>query len=112
MLGIGHQNNTSLHLAEYRAQYPGKRAIPCAAPVLVESRRIWTEFQDIELDDTDFELISKQFAEETRVGHHGHVALAEAALLPQRLLVDYAVEWMEKNRFSNSQIPFKEVGQC
>lgn len=25
LLGVGHDNNTSLHLAEYRAEFPGRR---------------------------------------------------------------------------------------
>ncbi len=33
LLGVGHDSNTSLHLAEYRADYPGKRLITCGAPV-------------------------------------------------------------------------------
>lgn len=98
LLGVGHQSNTSLHLAEYRADYPGKRSIPCGAPVMVDDRRTWLEFQDIEFNTSDFEWIAKQFARETGLEHYGQVAHANAMLVPQRPLVDYAVQWMEKNR--------------
>ena len=98
LLGVGHENNTSLHLAEYRADYPGKRLKQCGAPLLVEGRREWVEFQDIELDETDFEQIGEGFARETGLVRQGLVACARALLMPQRPLVDYAVQWMEKNR--------------
>jgi aminoglycoside 3-N-acetyltransferase len=98
LLGVGHENNTSLHLAEYRADYPGKRLKKYGAPVLVEGRREWVEFQDIELNDADFEAIGEGFARETGLVRQGLVACARALLMPQRPLVDYAVQWMEKNR--------------
>ena len=98
LLGVGHESNTSLHLAEYRANYSGKRLKKCGAPVLVEGRRKWVEFQDIELDETDFEEIGEGFARETGLVRQGRVACATALLMPQRPLVDYAVQWIEKNR--------------
>lgn len=98
LLGVGHQVNTSLHLAEYRARYPGKRIIQGGAPVMINGRREWVTFQDVELDVSDFEAIGRDFARETGLVRHGRVACATALLMPQRPLVDYAVRWMERNR--------------
>lgn len=98
LLGVGHQNNTSLHLAEYRARYPGKRVVSCGAPLMIEAGRAWVNFQDIDLVNSDFESIGEQFARETELVHIGHVGRASAMLVPQRPLVDYAVEWIENNR--------------
>jgi aminoglycoside 3-N-acetyltransferase len=98
LLGVGHENNTSLHLAEYRANYPSKRVKKCGAPVLVKGHRKWVEFQDIELDETDFGEIGECFARETGLVRQGRVACATALLVPQRPLVDYAVQWVERNR--------------
>lgn len=98
LLGVGHRSNTSLHLAEYRADYPNKRLISCSAPVMVEGWRVWTEFQDIELNESDFELIGEQFASETGLTHQGHIAAANATLIRQQPLIDYTVRWMERNR--------------
>jgi aminoglycoside 3-N-acetyltransferase len=98
LLGVGHENNTSLHLAEYRANYPGQRLKKCGAPMLVEGHREWVEFQDIEVDETDFEEIGECFARETGLVRQGRVACATALLMPQRPLVDYAVQWIERNR--------------
>ena len=98
LLGVGHENNTSLHLAEYRADYDGKRVITTGAPVTIEFGSVWTQFQDIELNETDFKQIGEAFVRDTGLAHTDRVARASASLFPQRPLIDYAVQWMEKNR--------------
>lgn len=98
LIGVGHKSNTSLHLAEYRAAYPGKRSIKCQAPMMIEGHRRWVELQDIKLDDSDFEIIGERFVNETKLKRCGYVAHASAILIPQRPLVDYALCWIEKNR--------------
>jgi aminoglycoside 3-N-acetyltransferase len=98
LLGVGHDNNTSLHLAEYRADYPGKQVVKNGAPIMIRNRRVWQELQDIKLNDADFERIGADFGQEEKLIQHGYVACAEAQLFPQPALVDYAVAWMERNR--------------
>lgn len=98
LLGIGYNNNTSLHLAEYRADYRGKKFREDGAPILIEGERQWVTLQDIELDDSDFVAIAESFARETGLVRYGFVAQATARLMPQRPLVDYAVQWMQRNR--------------
>lgn len=98
LLGVGHIHNTSLHLAEYRAAFPGRRIVWNGAPLLIDGRREWVKIQDVDLDDSDFEEIGESFARETGDVRCGRVAAARASLMPQRALVDYAVRWMEKNR--------------
>ncbi|MBX0326460.1 AAC(3) family N-acetyltransferase [Oscillochloris sp. ZM17-4] len=98
LLGVGHGNNTSLHLAEYRAGYPGKRMIRAGAPMLVGGERRWVEFDDIDWSDEDFPAIGADFARETGLERSGGVGQATALLMPQHPLIDYAVGWMERNR--------------
>lgn len=98
LLGVGHGNNTSLHLAEYRSQYPIKRTISSGAPLLIAGRRQWVTFSDIDHDDRDFVAIGDQFARDTGLERQGKVGNAVARLLPQRSLVDYAAEWMRRHR--------------
>ncbi len=98
LLGVGHGNNTSLHLAEHRANYESKKVIRQGAPILLEDKRVWQTFQDIEGDSEDFEAIGKAFAEETDLERKGKIGQGEARLLPQRELIDFAVGWLEKNR--------------
>lgn len=98
LLGVGHANNTSLHLAEYRATFPGKRSVKTGAPIVRAGQREWVEFQDIDLNSDDFALIGEHFGRESGLVRSGRVACAQALLMPQRPLVDYGVAWMEKNR--------------
>ena len=98
LLGVGHANNTSLHLAEYRANYPGRRFERQGAPVCVQGRRQWVTFEDITLDSDDFPALGEAFERETDCVQRGHVACAETRLMPQRALVDYGVAWMERER--------------
>jgi len=100
LLGVGHANNTSLHLAEYRADFPGKKTITLGAPVLVDGVRQWIQYEDIFLYDEDFEQVGADFARETGEQIHGKVEQADTLLIPQRSLVDFAVKWMERNRLN------------
>ena len=98
LLGVGHANNTSLHLAEYRASWPGRRTISTGAPILEDGVRRWARFDDLEWNDDDFPRIGADFAADTGQERRGAVGQGAALLLPQRLLVDYAVAWMERER--------------
>ncbi|WP_438022100.1 aminoglycoside N(3)-acetyltransferase [Sorangium sp. So ce233] len=98
LLGVGHGNNTSLHLAEHRADYQGKRREVRHAPILVDGARQWTAFDDIATDSGDFERIGADFARDTGLERRGRAGAATALLMPQRALVDYGVGWMERNR--------------
>lgn len=98
LLGVGHKNNSSLHLAECRASFPRKRTMKQGAPIMLNSVRQWVEFDDWDWDDSDFEAIGAAFARETSLQRAGKIACAVELLMPQRMLVDYAVGWMEKNR--------------
>ena len=95
LLGVGHDSKTSLHLAEYRSgrARPGSNG----APLVVDGVRRWVEFEDIELDASDFQLIGESF-ERVAGARRARVGRAEALLASQRALVDYAVEWMLENR--------------
>jgi aminoglycoside 3-N-acetyltransferase len=68
------------------------------APVLVDGRRVWTAVRQLDLDDSDFEAIGDEFERSTGHVRRGRVADATALLMPQRSLVDFAVQWMEAHR--------------
>src|SRR5262249_23430365 len=65
LLGVGHDRNTSLHLAEYRADFHGKRIVHNGAPLLVGAERRWVELRDMNIDESDFLAIGEAFAAET-----------------------------------------------
>ena len=99
LLGVGHDSNTSMHLAEYRATFSTKCIVQEAAPILTAGSRRWATFKNIDLDSSDFEQIGEDFL--CDVGpevHRGKVGLADCQLMPQRAIVDFAVDWLEENR--------------
>lgn len=98
LLGVGNLNNTSLHLAECRASYAGKKETLGGAPIMVDGVRQWVEFKELDWDSDDFVQLADQFGQETGLITYGQVASATAQLIPQREIVDYAVNWMEQNR--------------
>ncbi len=92
LLGAGHGNNTSLHLAEYRQPNPPKR-VENASAVFEEGRRIWRTLMDIDLNDEVFPVLGVEFDQTGQV-RIGYVGSAEARLFRQRPAVDFAVEWL------------------
>src|SRR5258707_5913637 len=88
LLGVGHDRNSSLHLAESRAVH-GRRKI---RRMLVEENgvRAWRDFSEVD-DDRGrlFPIVGAAF-EATGQARLGNVGAAESRLLPQRALVGFA----------------------
>jgi len=98
LLGVGYENNTSLHLAEYRAKYGPKPVDACMAPVVLDGERRWVRYVDLEFDSGDFARIGADFELDGGLTRVGRAGMATARLMPQRPLVDYATGWMERHR--------------
>lgn len=97
LLGVEHWNNTSLHLAEVRADYPGKRFITSGCSMLVDGQQQWVAYTTLETYGDDFGQIGEAFD----AVHHisvGRIADAEVRFFKQRDVVDFAVKWIEQNR--------------
>ena len=97
LLGVDHWNNTSLHLSEYRADYPGKRYVPTGSAMLVDGKRQWVCFDELAGAPDDFGEVGSAFDAAHNIAIQ-HINQAEVRFFRQRLLVDFAVEWMELNR--------------
>ena len=96
LLGCGHESNTSLHLAERRQPSP-PMAQTGAAVLDEDGARRWVTWTDLVTGEDDFEQLGAAF-EETGAVAVGPVGSATARLMDQRVLVDFAVEWMARNR--------------
>lgn len=97
-LGTTHATNTSLHLAEYRADIDLERETQAGA-VLVDGERQWVEWEDVAIDDGDFDECGAAFERERPDAvETGTVGVADAKLLDQRRLVDFGVDWFDANR--------------
>jgi aminoglycoside 3-N-acetyltransferase len=98
LLGSTFECCSSLHLAEFRAKYPSKKEVERGSPLMLNGKRAWVKYLDIETDDSDFPAIGAKFAENAPLFRSGRIANGTAMLMPQRALVDFAVKWMESNR--------------
>lgn len=98
LLGTDFRCATSLHLAEFRARYPGREIERCGAPVLIDGVRKWMEYDDVRYDDSDFCRIEACISEQPGLIRRGKVASGTALLTSHRSLVDFATKWMEENR--------------
>lgn len=97
LLGVDHFNNTSLHLAEFRAKYPGKRNIHTASAMLVAGQRQWVWYDTPETNPDDFGEIGNAFDAEYKLPDD-FIHEARVRFFKQRQVVDFAINWMEKKR--------------
>jgi aminoglycoside 3-N-acetyltransferase len=97
LLGVDHWNNTSLHLAEFRAHYPGKRNLRTGSAMLVDGRRQWVTYETLVTDPDDFGEIGAAFDRAHNIAVQ-QINGAEVRFFRQRLVVDFAVRWMEEHR--------------
>lgn len=95
LLGVGYEHNTSLHLADYRANYAGKQREENGSAMLVNGRRQWVTYRDEAIGLENFAAIGAAFERETNEVVIGKVAEATVRLMRQRPLVDYAIRWLE-----------------
>jgi aminoglycoside 3-N-acetyltransferase len=95
LLGIGHEANTSLHLAEHRI--PGLPRASFSAAVSTPEGRRWVTWEDVATDEEDFGALGAVFdaTGRTRTGSAG---AGEARLLRQRDAVAFATEWLAQHR--------------
>lgn len=98
LMGVGYDKNTSLHLADVRAEYPGKHLVKESSAVMVNGEREWVTYETLYVDGEDFERIGEAFeSEEGRVASR-MLGNGTIRLMRQRDLVDFAVDWIQRNR--------------
>lgn len=96
LLGVSHDSNTSLHLAEHRARSV-KQTETGGGPIREDGRRIWAEYETVRGTTDDFLELGADFEREFEFVEKT-VGAATAKLVDQQRLVDFAVEWFEANR--------------
>lgn len=95
LIGVEYDNNTSFHLAEYMIGTTKEEKM--GAPILIDDERKWVEYKDIELNVDDFNKIGTEYEQEGKVVTF-NIGQAKSKLFNQTESVDFAKEWMEKNR--------------
>jgi aminoglycoside 3-N-acetyltransferase len=98
LLGVTHMNDSSLHLAEFRAKGIRRPAFHAGAPVLIGGVRRWVVYDEFDYDNDEFEALGEDFARETGLERRGPVGIGTGRLCEQRDVVDYGVRWLERHR--------------
>lgn len=108
MLGVGYEYCTAMHLAEYRyKRRPPMKTYTCV--VSFDGRPGWIGYQDVVLNDNDFDEIGMSLADKVPV-RKDTVGRAACRLMPLRGVVDFAAKWMSKHRLANAElIWFREL---
>lgn len=99
LLGVGHAHNTSLHLAESRAQWPGKRKVEFRSRISTAVGPQQVEWLADDAHGDDFELLGTFLEGHVEISI-GLVGQAESRLASMRSLVDAAVPWIASHRAS------------
>jgi aminoglycoside 3-N-acetyltransferase len=97
LVGVNHENNSSIHLAEYRSNFPGKKYTNTGCAMLVNNQRKWVEWEELDVDPDDFEKLGEDF--ESKINYKpSKIGMADSRLISLRAIVDFGVEWLKKNR--------------
>ena len=97
LIGVGYDNNSSLHHAEVRANIPNIPRKDNSAAILVNGKRVWKTWNEIDYSDHDFVEIGAAYEESINYKPQ-LIGQAESRLLSMRDLVDFSARWMRDNR--------------
>ncbi|CAM02878.1 aminoglycoside N3'-acetyltransferase protein [Saccharopolyspora erythraea NRRL 2338] len=108
LLGAPLDSLTILHHAEALAEAPGKRHVNYEQPILVDGRRTWQHFHDIDTQDAAFDyspvvpgdqwpftVIARDMLA-AGIGTRAHVAAAESHLFDAAAVVRFGVDWIQR----------------
>jgi aminoglycoside 3-N-acetyltransferase len=97
LLGATHESNTSLHYAEAKTNIPNFPWMKRSSAVLENGKRVWKTWDERNISSDDFNELGEAF--EASIDYElQNIGQAPSRLLSMCSLVDFAVEWMEKNR--------------
>lgn len=100
MMGVGYWAFTGFHLAEYTYRPdPPMRKYACVVAT-ADGDPVWEYYEDVVLDDQKFDVIGQALERSLgrKVIKHGRVGHARCRLVPLQTAVEFAREWLLKNR--------------
>lgn len=100
MIGVGYWAFTGFHLAEYTYRPdPPMRKYACVVAT-AEGEPGWQYYEDVVLDDQKFDDIGQalEMSLGRKVIKHGKVGRAQCRLVPFQPAVEFAQEWLLKDR--------------
>ncbi|MBE5845075.1 MAG: AAC(3) family N-acetyltransferase [Butyrivibrio sp.] len=97
LIGVDYDKNTSIHLADVRAEYPSKHNCIEHSAIIEDGKRVWKEYETLFVDGEDFVTIGEAF-ERSGVVNKARLGDATLRLMSQKALVDFSVDWINCNR--------------
>ncbi len=97
LLGVGHGNNTSLHLAEHRVIKDAAMKTK-GAPLMVDGLRQWVTYLEPDYDESDFVELGAAFLAAGGRERRAELGIGEVASYHMRPLVDFGTDWIAENR--------------
>jgi aminoglycoside 3-N-acetyltransferase len=98
LIGVGHGNNTALHLAESRALGAAAPRRRDGVPMLVDGQQRWVEYSHIDYDESDFVMLGDAYSVAGGTEMRAPLGAGEIRRLPMRELVDFATGWIVEHR--------------
>ncbi len=92
LLGVGHDSNTSLHLAEHAINNP--KIVQKGAAMIENDERVWKTFEEIEYNSDVFEELGKDFEGKNQINLL-KIGNSDCKLMSQRVLVDFGRDWLQ-----------------
>jgi aminoglycoside 3-N-acetyltransferase len=97
LLGAPKDSNSSLHLAEYRQKKTNITSRSWDALMLIDGKRTWTHYHDIENNSDIFPQIFDAFLQQSGTCRSGKIGNAESYLVSQPEIVDFGVKWLNEH---------------
>lgn len=91
LLGVTHDSNTSLHLAEHALS--NREKVQKGAAMLENGQRVWKTFEEIIYDSDPFEQLGQDY-EKQHEYKEGRVGIALSKLMKQRDIVEFGRKWL------------------
>ena len=104
LLGASFGSCTALHLAEYRVPEVTRRVTHGAAVLTADGGREWVTYEDVDLDEDDFDRIGEHLVS-AGVVTTGRIGDADCHLADLATAVDRARSWMAEHRQPASGSP-------
>ncbi len=92
LIGVGHDNNTSMHLGEFRSGTC--KTMVQGAAIMKDGRRQWVSFDEIDMDSDRFPAIGAAFEEAGGIVSRGKICQADCLLFRQRAIVDFTASFL------------------
>jgi aminoglycoside 3-N-acetyltransferase len=104
LLGVGHDSNTSLHLAERRAFGDGQDLTQTGSPIVQDGERRWVAHTEPLALTDDFEALGTDLESVPLRVTCGSVGAGVGRLMDMRTLVDFGALWLARHRDAKGRL--------